>query len=62
VLKFAIAYSALFINTGVLVKRKTWCVIELGGIPLVASGLTLNRGGFVQDNTKTLLRVLEPQP
>lgn len=59
VLHYAIAYQALVLIEPYECKGKTWALLELGGIPIVANGLTLNRGGFAEGTVAQLKSVLE---
>lgn len=58
VLHFAFAYKALVMVPGYNCKGKVWCLLELGGIPIINAGLTLNRGGFVEKKVSDIELVL----
>ncbi len=49
ILHFAFAYKALVFVPQYKCKGRVWCLIELGALPCMAYGLTLNRGGFIED-------------
>ncbi len=55
VLHFAQAYNALTIIENYDCKKKNWCLFELGGLPIIANGLTLGRGGFCEGYLTDLL-------
>ncbi len=54
VLHFAFAYKALIMIPHYSCKNKRWCLLELGGVPILAAGLTLNRGGFIEGKISDL--------
>lgn len=49
ILHFAFAYKALVFVPQYKCKNRVWCLIELGALPCMAHGLTLSRGGFIED-------------
>jgi hypothetical protein len=54
VLHFAFAYKALVFVPQYKCKGKIWCLLELGAVPCLAYGLTLRRGGFIEDTLSGL--------
>lgn len=48
VLHYALAYQALVLVEPYDCKGKTWALFELGGVSIIAKGLTHSRGGFVE--------------
>jgi hypothetical protein len=48
VLHYALAYQALVLVEPYECKGKTWALFELGGVAIIAKGLTHSRGGFVE--------------
>jgi hypothetical protein len=59
ILQFGVAYNALSIKHNHSTKNKLWSLIELSGPVLIAYGLTLSRGGFLERNVTDLLQALE---
>jgi hypothetical protein len=59
ILKFGLAYNALSLNPNYDCKNKTWCLIQLGGLPILHFGLTLRRGGFIEGNLRELEKAVE---
>lgn len=58
VLHFAFAYKALVFVPQYNCKGKVWCLLELGALPSMAHGLTLHRGGFIEDTLSGLQAML----
>jgi hypothetical protein len=58
VLHFAFAYKALVFVPQYNCKGKVWCLLELGALPSMAHGLTLHRGGFIEDTLSGLQSML----
>jgi hypothetical protein len=58
VLQFGVAYNSFMLVPNHRTKRKTWCLIELGGVLLLHHGLTLRRGGFLERRSDDLVRLL----
>lgn len=54
VIHYAIAYNAITLKENYNCKKRLWCLFELGGIPIVANRLTLNRGGFCEGRLSDL--------
>lgn len=48
VLHYALAYQALVLDEPYECKGKTWALFELGGVAIIAKGLTHSHGGFVE--------------
>jgi hypothetical protein len=55
VLHYALAYNALSLTENYDCKRKTWCLFQLGGLPILKSGLTFGRGGFCEGHLSDLI-------
>jgi hypothetical protein len=60
-LHFAIAYNALIVTPHYKCKDEHWCLFELAGVPILAHGLTLKRGGFIEGTTRNLVAMVEPE-
>lgn len=58
VLHFAQAYNAFSVIEGYECKKRTWCLFELGGLPIIANGLTLGRGGFCEGHLSDLMECM----
>ncbi|MFH1814397.1 MAG: hypothetical protein ABIF28_09565 [Pseudomonadota bacterium] len=59
VLHYALAYQALVLIEPYVCKGKTWALLELGGLPIVANGFTLSRGGFAEGALAQLKNAVE---
>ena len=55
VLHYALAYNAVTLFEGYECKRKTWCLFQLGGLPILANGLTFSKGGFCEGTLSQLI-------
>lgn len=58
VIHYALAYQAINMIEEYNCKGQEWCLFELGGIPAIAAGLTLGRGGFVEGHLQQLRQVI----
>ena len=58
IILFGIAYNAFTLVRNYQNKTRTWCLLELGGVPSVKYGLTLHRGGFLERRVDDLLTLL----
>jgi hypothetical protein len=59
VLHYALAYQALVLIEPYDCKGKTWALLELGGVAIIANGLTQSRGGFAEGTFAQLKTALE---
>ncbi|HDR9172962.1 TPA: hypothetical protein QDB23_000139 [Burkholderia vietnamiensis] len=55
VLHYALAYNALSLTENYECKRRTWCLFQLGGLPILKHGLTFGRGGFCEGHLSELI-------
>jgi hypothetical protein len=61
VIKYGVAYNALAIKRQYKTKNRMWTLIELTGPLLIAKGLTLARGGFIEREVRDLTKALEEE-
>jgi len=61
VIHYALAYQALVLVEPYDCKGKTWGLLELGGIAIIAHGLPLSRGGFAEGTIAQLRSAMEVQ-
>lgn len=59
VIQYALAYQALVLIEPYDCKGKTWALLELGGVAIIAHGLPLSRGGFAEGTTAQLRTAME---
>jgi hypothetical protein len=59
VLHYAQAYNAFSLIEDYECKKRTWCLFELGGLPIIANGLTLGRGGFCEGHVSDLIECID---
>ena len=58
ILQFAVSYNAISLAPNMECKKKSWCLLELGGMVLLKHGLTLKRGGFIEGDVNELTKFL----
>ncbi len=61
VIHYALAYQALVLVEPYDCKGKTWGLLELGGVAIIAHGLPLSRGGFAEGTIAQLRSAMEVQ-
>lgn len=54
ILQFGVAYNAINLVPNHKTKNKLWCLIELGGAPILHYGLPFYRGGFIEGTARKL--------
>ena len=59
VLQFGVAYNVFSLVPDYGTKRRLWCLIELGGVMLIKTGLTFQKGGFVEKKLSHVLAYLD---
>lgn len=59
IIQFGLAYNAFTLVPQYPCKGKTWCLMELGGLPALKYGLTLRRGGFVEGVVEDLTSMVK---
>lgn len=59
VLQFGVAYNVFTLVPNYGTKRRLWCLIELGGAMLIKTGLTFQKGGFVEKRLSHVLEYLQ---
>ena len=58
VLQFGVAYNAVNLVSKHKTKNQIWCLIELGGAPILHYGLPFFRGGFIEGTARDLNRAI----
>ncbi|MES2972365.1 MAG: ATP-binding protein [Pseudomonadota bacterium] len=61
VIHYALAYQALVLVEPYDCKGKTWGLLELGGVAIIAHGLPFSRGGFAEGTIAQLRSAMEVQ-
>lgn len=61
VLKYGIAYNAFSLTQNHKTKGKYWCLLELSGAAIIANGLSLRRGNFLERDVKHLQEILDEE-
>jgi hypothetical protein len=61
IIQFGLAYNAFTLVPQYPCKGKTWCLMELGGLPALKYGLTLRRGGFVEGVVEDLTSMVKEE-
>lgn len=59
VLKYGVAYNAFSLTQNYKTKGTYWCLLELSGAVIIANGLSLRRGNFLERNVKHLNTILK---
>jgi hypothetical protein len=54
VIHYALAYNAISMRENYSCKRKVWCLIRLGGLPIIEHRLTFSKGGFCEGHLSDL--------
>ncbi|MCP5417453.1 MAG: hypothetical protein H6965_10200 [Chromatiaceae bacterium] len=59
VLKYGVAYNAFSLTQNHKTKGRYWCLLELSGAAIIANGLSLRRGNFLERDVNDLIKILE---
>lgn len=51
---YGLAYNAISLRENYSCKRKIWCLIRLGGLPIIEHKLTFSKGGFCEGHLADL--------
>jgi hypothetical protein len=54
VIHYGLAYNAISLRENYSCKRRLWCLIRLGGLPIIEHKLTFSKGGFCEGHLADL--------